>query len=177
MALTQGYTHSLTSSIYQSTSHFTLALHTIKSLRNSILSLYTDPFKQAARGPHSTGPWHGRPFNGCARTARISAYNRLVASHLGECQLPFACTGILDPGSRMPAPSETSLTCRFRRRARAPANHQSVVLQPPENMRSKRQHAEAPRAAASSGSCARAHPLSSGHRPVLNINLQIRYGI
>eukprot|EP01043_Picozoa_sp_COSAG02_P046286 COSAG02_NODE_4317_length_5511_cov_264.675536_4_plen_142_part_00 len=35
MALTH-YTHSLTSSIYQSTSHFTLALHTIKSLRNSI---------------------------------------------------------------------------------------------------------------------------------------------
>eukprot|EP01043_Picozoa_sp_COSAG02_P046339 COSAG02_NODE_4324_length_5500_cov_4.544714_6_plen_97_part_00 len=47
---------SLTSSIYQSTSHFTLALHTIKSLQNSISSHYTDPFKRTTRGPLSTGP-------------------------------------------------------------------------------------------------------------------------
>ena len=43
---------------------FTLALHTIKSLRNSILSLYTDPFKQAARGHrYQERTPHFRPYN------------------------------------------------------------------------------------------------------------------
>ena len=109
------YIHSLTSSINTSTSQFTLALHTIKSLRNSILSLYTDPFKRPTQQLRAPSTAARAP----PAAARISAYSQLVTSHPGECQLPFACTGILDPGSRMHAPSETSLTIpRSRRRAR-----------------------------------------------------------
>ena len=78
--------------------------------------------------------------------ARISAYNELVTSHLGECQLPFQV-----PESRIPtqdAYSERIKVSRSRRRARAgessikprlrkiSSDSESVVLQPLESMRS-----------------------------------------